>query len=212
MKDKDLARISPAEAKRFLTELANLSDDAVGRFQKRFGDRVPNNNVATFVLTSESFTLGTEEQERQTVEAETLGLRNLLRRIWIEPDLRTKRYGVFLLWKRSMFSSLTWVGEEIPFGLPPPSPFEQAIQVLIDAAELARYCGNPECFTPYFFASRRSQKYCSDACALPAQKEFKRQWWSEHGEEWRAKRSHVKSSAKTSQKPSKKNPHKKGRQ
>jgi hypothetical protein len=52
-------------------------------------------------------------------------------------------------------------------------------------ADRMRYCGNPTCAAPYFLARRRSQKYCSDACSLPAQREHKRAWWSEHGEEWR---------------------------
>jgi len=44
-----------------------------------------------------------------------------------------------------------------------------------------RYCPTLGCPAPYFIAQRRSQKYCSDACAVPAQREFKRAWWREHG-------------------------------
>jgi hypothetical protein len=192
MKNETLARISTADAKRFLTELANLRDDAVERFQKGFGALVPNNIVARFYLGKDSFKRFTEEEEKKATEDRILELRNLVRKVWIQPDMRTKRYGVFLLWKWSMFT-LTWVEQEIPDGLPPYSPFEKAILLLSDAAEFARYCGNPECFTPYFFASRRNQKYCSDACAKPAQREFKRQWWAEHGEKWRATRKPKKS-------------------
>lgn len=57
-------------------------------------------------------------------------------------------------------------------------------QVLLRAFEVAdrmRRCPTPNCPAPYFIAQRRSQKYCSDACALPAQREFKRTWWREHG-------------------------------
>jgi hypothetical protein len=190
MKEKTLARISPTKAKSFLTELANLTDDEVARFQKRFGDLIPRVGIALFATTladKHSIRELTEEDKKQSEEHWILELRNLVRRVWIEPDLRTKRYGVFLLWKWAMFSK-GWVEQGIPYSLPPPNPFEQAIQLLIDAADLAHYCGNPECFTPYFFASRRNQKYCSDACAKPAQREFKRQWWAEHGEEWRATR------------------------
>lgn len=196
MKSKALAKISTAEAKRFLTELANLRDDAVERFQKGFGELVPNNIVAHFHLSKDGFEPLTEEEEKKAAEARILELRNLVRKVWIQADLRTKRYGVFLLWKWSMFG-LDWVENEIPSGLPSYSPFEKAILLLTDAAEFARYCGNPECFTPYFFASRRNQKYCSDACAKPAQREFKRRWWTEHGEEWRAKRSAKKPSSKS---------------
>ncbi len=190
MKEKTLARISPTKAKNFLTELANLSDDEVARFQKRFGELVPRVGIALFVTTladKQSISELTEEEKKQSEEHQLLELRNLVRRVWIEPDLRTKRYGVFLLWKWAMFPR-GWTEQGIPSWLPQPSPFEQAIQMLIDAADLAHYCGNPECFNPYFFALRRNQKYCTDACAKPAQREFKRQWWAEHGEDWRATR------------------------
>jgi hypothetical protein len=57
-------------------------------------------------------------------------------------------------------------------------------QVLLRAFEVAdrmRFCPTPNCPAPYFMAQRRSQKYCSDACSLPAQRECKRTWWREHG-------------------------------
>jgi hypothetical protein len=57
-------------------------------------------------------------------------------------------------------------------------------QVLLRAFEVAdrlRFCPTPNCPAPYFIAQRRSQKYCSDACSLPAQRECKRIWWREHG-------------------------------
>ena len=55
-------------------------------------------------------------------------------------------------------------------------------------ADRMRYCLNPACVAPYFIARRRSQKYCSDACSAPRQREYKRLWWSAHGEEWRRER------------------------
>lgn len=61
-------------------------------------------------------------------------------------------------------------------------------QVLLRAFEVAdrlRRCPTSDCPAPYFIAQRRSQKYCSDACALPAQREFKRTWWREHGDSGR---------------------------
>jgi len=66
--------------------------------------------------------------------------------------------------------------------------FEQALLHLVREANRARYCQNPDCPAPYFFAARRSQKYCSDICALPAQREFKGRWWVEHGNRWREQR------------------------
>ncbi len=59
-------------------------------------------------------------------------------------------------------------------------------------ADRLRLCPNPNCPAPYFIAYRRGQRYCSDTCAQPAQREFKREWWREHGKDWR--KSHKKQS------------------
>jgi hypothetical protein len=50
-------------------------------------------------------------------------------------------------------------------------------------------CANRDggCLTPYFLRRRPAYKYCSDACAKPAQRAFKLQWWNENGPEWREK-------------------------
>lgn len=45
-----------------------------------------------------------------------------------------------------------------------------------------------ECSTPYFLKYRPQQEFCSEECAKPRQRETKRRWWDDHGEEWLAKR------------------------
>ena len=65
--------------------------------------------------------------------------------------------------------------------------FGQVLLRAVDVADRMRRCPTPACAAPYFIAQRRSQRYCSDACALPAQREFKRIWWREHGNQWRRK-------------------------
>ena len=47
---------------------------------------------------------------------------------------------------------------------------------------------NDGCATPYFLKYRPQQEFCSEACALPRQREFKRRWWAEHGKGWERKR------------------------
>jgi hypothetical protein len=61
-------------------------------------------------------------------------------------------------------------------------------------------CANKEngCPGPYFIKMRPNQKFCSEVCAAPAQRAFKRQWFQEHGEEWRKKWLKKKRSAKKS--------------
>jgi hypothetical protein len=67
-------------------------------------------------------------------------------------------------------------------------PFAQVLLRAIVVADRMRRCGNPDCPAPYFIGGRRSQRYCGDACSLPAQREFKRTWWREHGSNSRGKR------------------------
>jgi hypothetical protein len=63
--------------------------------------------------------------------------------------------------------------------------FAQVLLRAIDVAPRMRNCPNPTCPAPHFIAGRKSQLYCSDACALPAQRESKRIWWSRHGQNYR---------------------------
>jgi hypothetical protein len=64
---------------------------------------------------------------------------------------------------------------------PRRTPFEESLFHLQRIADRVRYCPNPECRgTPYFILSKKGQKYCSEPCALPAQRESKRKWWSAH--------------------------------
>jgi hypothetical protein len=56
------------------------------------------------------------------------------------------------------------------------------------ALDRMRYCLNPECPAPYFFAKKRRQRYCTEECAGAGQRELKRAWWAEHGDAWRKAR------------------------
>jgi len=66
--------------------------------------------------------------------------------------------------------------------------FAQVLVRAIDVAPLMRSCPNPTCPAPHFIAARKSRRYCSDACALPAQREWKRIWWRAHGKEYRGRK------------------------
>jgi hypothetical protein len=58
----------------------------------------------------------------------------------------------------------------------------------LNIADCLRFCLNPECPAPHFIATTRRQKYCSQTCAVPAQRAFKLAWWHEHGVEWQRRR------------------------
>ena len=60
---------------------------------------------------------------------------------------------------------------------PPASPFEAALFYFQHQASRTRRCANTECAMPYFFVTKKGQRYCSLTCAVPAQKENKRRWW-----------------------------------
>lgn len=65
--------------------------------------------------------------------------------------------------------------------------FAQVLLRAIDIASRMRKCSNHACPAPHFIAARKSQRYCSDACTLPAQRESKRIWWTQHGHNYRGR-------------------------
>jgi hypothetical protein len=65
------------------------------------------------------------------------------------------------------------------------------------------HCPNPECPHPYFIKGRKNQRFCDrPACAAHGQREHKRKWWKERGEEWRQKWEKVRRSQSKRQKRS----------
>jgi hypothetical protein len=58
--------------------------------------------------------------------------------------------------------------------------FEAVFYYLRRHIDHARHCGNPDCPAPYFFATKKGQKYCSEECAGPAQRAAKLKWWNEN--------------------------------
>lgn len=135
------------------------------------------------------FELNSKLSYRKRLELGIKHIRGLLRLVWREPDSRTKDYLLFILQQRAIQGSIVDIDRfPYPLPLPPPSGFEQAIIFFRKSSYRTLYCGNAECPAPYLFAKRRNQKYCSAICAESSQRESKRKWWAEHGEEWRSKR------------------------
>jgi hypothetical protein len=199
-----LAPVSAARAEQFLIALANLWDDpmATGQLKMGFPDILPRHEdlYRNVRIVSASDWKGTGHTIRELSADEinktfhsrwALPFRDRLRSVWLEPDWRTREWRVFKLREVIVrqdplpFGSGASVTPVEPEPVPVLTPFEQTLLHLLKSVDKARYCGNPDCLTPYFFAKRRSQKYCSDACSLPAQREFKRKWWADHGQAWR---------------------------
>ena len=61
-----------------------------------------------------------------------------------------------------------------------PAALESALLYFKKNSGRARHCPTVGCPAPYFFARKKNQKYCSPACALPAQRATKRKWWREN--------------------------------
>ncbi len=190
--ERRFANVRAADAECFLKELANLADSgaSVERFLAHFKKILPNWARAV----GRSVTIKNRAAEGFDVNAPVphalYTFRETLRRIWREPDARTREFCIQRLWHRELIARDGRLLEPWATGIqvPAPTPFEQCLLFLARWADRTRYCGNLDCPAPYFFAHRRVQKYCSEKCAGGAEKELKRRWWKEHGEQWRAER------------------------
>lgn len=68
------------------------------------------------------------------------------------------------------------VAQAEPVGL---TPLEEVGARLPQLMKRAKRCANPDCrVTPYFLAEKNSRKFCSDVCAIPAQRAAKLRWWN----------------------------------
>jgi hypothetical protein len=137
------------------------------------------------------------------VEWNILQVRDLLRKAWDATDPRSREWYVFGARVRHL---VAYTGRPVTINSSPPSPkldeedqhFDRRLEFFWDVPpttefevilyyfqayirDRARHCQNgADCPAPYFIAAKRWQKYCSDACAVPAQRAAKRKWWNEH--------------------------------
>jgi hypothetical protein len=189
--DSTLARINSREAYRFLKELINLrhAPEAIRRFEIRFGailsDRLKTGERSSPLALADG----------SNVMVPTIQLRDALRMVWRAPDQRTKDWAIIRMIDavvieeaspryHSGFPILNGDNDRL-IALPTPTLLEQILTYLRKQAHRTTICSCPGCPAPYFLAGRRSQKFCSDACSLPSQREFKRSWWAKHGKTWR---------------------------
>ena len=173
--------------------MANLRDEvvAVKRFRDRFKEFL-DEEVGT------SLTLDAVQSEEERHEPERVLLRNggysplaklrkELRSIWTTPGLKDREWKIFLF----RADPTVTVSFASTIGRPAATPFQQAAIHLFKCAATMSVCQNKQCPAPYFFAKRKSQKYCASVCASPAQRKQKRRWWQLHGEKWRKQRACV---------------------
>jgi hypothetical protein len=193
-----LARISPKRIESFLLALANMGLGVVEgiRIVKRYREFFPESFPQKSGISNElrKSWKGHGEPPLSVfkfgpyVHVGEMG--GLLRNVWDEPDQRRREWELFAL--RRYFHRVTepmHTEENVEnYPCPPLTAFEQAMFYFQRIAARAKHCPNPDCPAPYFIASKKSYKYCSPMCSGPAQQAFKRQWWAEHGAEWRQSR------------------------
>ena len=153
------------------------------------------------------FTFRTEDQaaklrilEIPPQELETFApvARTTLRRLWQEQDLRQREWYLYRLrdiyhqliltlenpdsfdYRSENSNPIKRLTDRLLQDVPRVCPFEAAIFWLQANQSRMLYCQNPMCETPYFFRTKKGQKFCSPECARPATKESKRRWWAEN--------------------------------
>jgi hypothetical protein len=197
------AKISVKKARKFLENFANSSDADIPYFENLSGQvfepEVPKEAVRMWMLNIEAGDPPRLSKKAMIRRYWLIPLRNAIRTVWSLPDLRSKQFAVHEILKQFLLRGdrrfrFTPMGESysdaFSDSLGPLSPLERILNEL--AAErshqLAHVCGNSKCSSPYFFATRRSQKYCTEGCAAPAQREAKLKWWNAIGKNSRSKR------------------------
>jgi hypothetical protein len=179
-------------ARTFLLDCANLrhtpesKEAEFGRLLTRYADILPHPVLYT---------------HRLALSSALAFFSSLLREGWSRPTQREREwyfreaevFGRFLTakdadkaqWYDSHGSSESpdhVFGVMYNFVKPPAqaSPLEAVFHYLWRNAKHALRCANPECPAPYFFATKKSQKYCSPECAQPARRASKLRWWNDN--------------------------------
>jgi hypothetical protein len=162
-----------------IERMSKLYPEVFANFQGPEGPRKPGEAVHT------------ERSTRRSLLHMLLAtVRDDLRGVWDAPDARQRDWQIFRMrqsyWQDGLAaeSVLRPQGEKTNTeqwnSVPDVTPFEAVMFYLQTYADRTRHCPSPLCPAPYFLAAKRSQKYCSEACAGPALREAKRRWWNEN--------------------------------
>lgn len=203
-----LGVITAARAEQMLAEWANTNPTVIPKDAKawerlfRRYPEIPSVEMGRIMPVSAR---NRDEFDRQMGMANAVG--EHLRRAWDAPDLRRFEWHTWTAQKKAQTQDV-WAATVGKLNIPkarligpddnragdtaafwnflfdppePPTsitPVEAAIFYLRHNRDRALHCPNPECPAPYFFRSKKGQKFCSPECAKPTQRESKRQWWA----------------------------------
>ncbi len=184
---KILGMLAKADAERFLSDLANWQAGKPGAIEpavRWFFNR--NKQIVADIKVDFSDSIAMAE-----AWFELSVFQQRLRKAWKAPDVREREWYSFQLLAR--FWKFANRGDarlqallkdpavtDVWLDPPPVTAFEAAIFHLKALSDKAKYCAGPDCAARYFVAQKRWQKYCSEKCAGPANREAKRRWWHEN--------------------------------
>lgn len=150
-----------------LLDLANLPNNCSERFWKRF-----------------------RLQYRQSdSDSPLLDYRDRLRKIWSGDHSAAGDALNFWVRQATLYNRQSWLLSSGEFYWVTPNHHILPLSLAIGVSELLpkmAVCANPECSQPYFLKGRKNQRFCDrPTCAAYGQRQHKKKWWSEHGDEWR---------------------------
>jgi hypothetical protein len=181
-KHQILGVMSASRVEQALRDWANLPGFYRGQPGKRnavmFGQK-PSDAERAFRRMVKRYPEFFLQQGRPMTEEKAFGLlapvADLLRMAWDSQSLRKREW--YLADLEGVYH------HEYNRFLDPPTfalPLEALVYYFRRNSERALHCPNPECPAPYFFSTKKGQKYCSPECARPSQLESKRRWWSDY--------------------------------
>lgn len=161
-----------ASLREMLLDLANLPDDRWPQFHRRYRRvYIP-----------------------WPSDEDLVNWRLWLRQVWKGEDDRDVRFAL-AAWTREATrdNRQSWVfdASQAPYAVRPNYKI-LALSLAVGTSELLSkmaVCQDPKCPQPYFLKSRKTQRFCErPACSAYGQREHKKNWWKEHGKEWKENR------------------------
>jgi hypothetical protein len=197
-----LALFSPAKPSRlreFLFDVVNFDGtdrSLLKHCSRKFPEFVPaHEQLESAAKLIRGTLFDSVKPEQWVIDAFAYGLRANLRLAWREPEgyprfsrlmredcLFWLTYDSFARKMEPRFSDAL-----LESAVAPLYKLFEAANAAIELQDKMGYCGNPECPAPYFFETRRGQRFCSEECAGVGMREAKKRWWDKHGKEWRRK-------------------------
>lgn len=187
---KILGVISPEKAESLLVDWVNLPDRLSDKSFLGYS-RMVHRYPEVFILEKDGQQLK-KAWEKQTYRILQTG-QKVLKKVWRSPDTRRRDWYLFVL--RGLYQdSCVRVADplhdkfiamsrtnDLIKGPPIVTPVEAALTYLqTHLAYRMLICANSTCPAPFFFKTKKVQKYCSPECADPARRESKRRWWNKN--------------------------------